>query len=129
MSDSFLNNPDFDSRRFDPLQPPKFKSGEEFEKHQRVIKAALKNLAHLKPEEENDFQRLVRLSKAKYSEVVTIMNQLDAEVKAVGRDHDRKALILKCNQEILSRFHGYSQEDLLMFLTYLLTESIINEII
>jgi hypothetical protein len=125
MSANF-NDPNFDSRNFNPIRP-KVQPGMTFEEHQRIVAAALKDL---KPpsSHDTDIAEAIRQARVKIRAVLTLIDQQANMMRASGLDIDRKELWRQCQAALLDRFAPYGKDDLLVILTTFMTELIIKEI-
>ena len=128
MSDTF-NNPNFDSRNFDPLKP-KIAPGISFEEHQRIVKAAVKHF-NLKPKApaDADIRLLLAHARAKIESIRAYAESIDQAVKMSGSDHNREQLHVEILTKYLDGFCQLSKDELLLVLTHFLTQLTMKEIV
>ena len=128
MSDTF-NNPNFDSRNFDPLKP-KVQPGMNFEEHCKIVAGAIK-LFNLKPKRdaEADIRLLLAASRAKIESIRAHAESIDQAVKASGSDHNREQLHVEILTKYLDGFCQLTKDELLLVLTHFLTQLTMKEIV
>lgn len=124
---SNFNDPNFDSRKFNPIRP-KIDPGITFEEHQRIVAAGLKMIGN-KPEDLPDIERLFRKAQGEISAVRTYASIIDKEVRTQGKDHNRAQLSEDIIAKFLDKFMDYSKEELLLVLAKYLTEAVVKEIV
>lgn len=126
MSTHF-NDPNFDSRKFDPLKP-KVTKGMNFEEHQRIVAAGLKMMGG-KTKLESDINVLFNSANAKIKIVKAYAELIDKEVRAAGGEHNRSQFASEIMGKYLDAMHCYTQEELLFILCEKLTRLTLAEIV
>lgn len=122
-----FNSPDFDSRKFDPLKAPKFKSGEAFARHQRIVADGLKQLGVNQNIDVPDIEKLSNQAQAIYAEAEHIAHRYFAEGIAAGRPAERLAAIKEVQMFFLDKFVHFNHDEVLVLLSTFLTKSVIDK--
>lgn len=103
-------------------------TGVKQEEHHVIVNDALKKFGY-KEDSINDAERLIREAQSRIKNIRDYANLIDQEVKASGKDHDRRLLAEEIFNKVLNNFHHYNKDELLLFLTRIVSEMVMSEIV
>lgn len=128
MSDIHFNDPNFHPSKFNPLRP-KISPGMTFEEHQRIVQAGLKKMKLPRERDLSDVEALLKEARSRINLIRQYLLIIDNEVRAQGKDHDRKLLWQDLHSKFLENFSHYGKDELLIILSTFLTEMGLKEVV
>jgi hypothetical protein len=98
------------------------------ESHHKIVADSLKQIGVKEPDIP-DYERLLHEAKARIKNIRDYAILLDEERSKSGKDINRELLAGEVFGKCLDNFHHYSKDELLLFLTRLVSEMILSEVI
>ena len=103
-------------------------TGVKQEEHHTIVNDAIKKLGY-KEDSINDAERLIREAQGRIKLIRDYANLIDQEVKAAGKDHNQRQLAEEIFNKTLNNFHHYNKDELLLFLTRIVSEMVMSEVV
>src|SRR5947207_4013997 len=126
--DIHFNDPKWNPRNFNSIEK-KIQKGLTPEEQQRIINAALRSIKV--PGNKGDNEDLVLLLSEAQRRIKLVRQYagiIDQQVRAAGKDHDRRLLYQEIMTKYLDNFGHSNKDELLFILASFLTELTIKEI-
>lgn len=122
-----FNDPNFDSRNFNPVRP-KLAAGMSMEEHLRIVKAGLKMIG-VKEQVVPDLTRLFTEAKSRIKNIRDYAALVEGEHRMAGKDVDRKLFADEILSKYLDSFSHYNKDELLVILVQFLGEATVKELL
>ena len=100
-----------------------------FEEHQRIVQAGLKKMKLPRERDLSDVEALLKEARSRINLIRQYLLIIDNEVRAQGKDHDRKLLWQDLHSKFLENFSHYGKDELLIILSTFLTEMGLKEVV
>jgi len=98
------------------------------DEHNRIVQAGIKMLG-LPNKQLADTEQLLKQAKAKLAVVRNFAQTIDNEIRAAGKEHDKKILFQQLCSSYLDQFVQFNKDELLIILAFLLSELTIKELV